>query len=90
ALKSHANGKYVCAENSGDGPLIANRSQVSSWETFTLVNRGDGKVALVAVNGKYVCADNFGNSELVANRTSVDSWETFDLVPQWFYRVDSF
>ncbi|CAM4830302.1 unnamed protein product [Rotaria magnacalcarata] len=82
ALKSHANGKYVCAENSGDGPLIANRSQVSSWETFTLVNRGDGKVAFVAVNGKYVCADNFGNSELVANRTSVDSWETFDLVPQ--------
>ncbi|CAF2032460.1 unnamed protein product [Rotaria magnacalcarata] len=90
ALKSHANGKYVCAENSGDGPLIANRSQVSSWETFTFVNRGDGKVALVAVNGKYVCADNFGNSELVANRTSVDSWEAFDLVPHWFYRVDSF
>ncbi|CAF4995502.1 unnamed protein product [Rotaria sp. Silwood1] len=82
ALKSHANGQYVCAENAGDGSLIANRTSISSWETFRKVDRGNGKVAFIAVNGKYICADNFGNSELTANRTTVDSWETFDLVPQ--------
>ncbi|CAF2948244.1 unnamed protein product, partial [Rotaria sp. Silwood2] len=82
ALKSHANGQYVCAENSGNSPLIANRTSISSWETFRIVDRGNGKVAFIAVNGKYVCADNFGNSELIANRTTVDTWETFDLVPQ--------
>ncbi|CAF1385449.1 unnamed protein product, partial [Rotaria sordida] len=82
ALKSHANGQYVCAENGGNSPLIANRASISSWETFQMIDRGNGKVAFIAVNGNYVCADNFGNSALIANRNSVDSWETFDLVPQ--------
>ncbi|CAF3031084.1 unnamed protein product, partial [Rotaria sp. Silwood2] len=82
ALKSHANGQYVCAENAGNSSLIANRTSISSWETFRIVDRGNGKVAFIAVNGKYVCADNFGNSELIANRTTIDSWETFDLVQQ--------
>ena len=82
ALRSHANGKYVCAENGGNGPLIANRSQINAWETFQMVDRGNGKIALVAVNGKYVCADNTGNNALTPNRINVDSRETFDLVQQ--------
>ena len=34
ALKSVANNKYVCAENGGSKPLIANRDKVGPWETF--------------------------------------------------------
>ncbi|CAF3612941.1 unnamed protein product [Rotaria sp. Silwood1] len=80
ALKSHANGQYVCAENGGNSPLIANRASISSWETFQMIDRGNGKVAFIAVNGNYVCAEDFGNGALIANRNSVDNWETFDLV----------
>ncbi len=34
ALRSLANGKYVCAENAGGSPLIANRDKVGPWELF--------------------------------------------------------
>ncbi|CAF5002896.1 unnamed protein product, partial [Rotaria sp. Silwood1] len=47
-----------------------------------MIDRGNGKVAFIAVNGNYVCAEDFGNGALIANRNSVDNWETFDLVPQ--------
>lgn len=34
ALRSHANGMYVCADNNGESPLIANKNSVHTWETF--------------------------------------------------------
>ena len=37
ALRSHANGKLVCAESDGNSPLIANRDAVGEWETFDLL-----------------------------------------------------
>ena len=36
ALKALANNKYVCAEDAGTKPLIANRDTPAEWETFTL------------------------------------------------------
>ncbi|QRK10452.1 hypothetical protein JQX13_10355 [Archangium violaceum] len=30
------NGQYVCAEDSGDSPLIVNRTAVGPWETFAV------------------------------------------------------
>ena len=78
SLQAQANGKYVCADNAGTSPLIANRTAVGSYETFTVVNAGGGNVALQAqANGEYVCADNAGASPLIANRTAVGPWETF-------------
>jgi len=38
ALKSMANGKFVCADNGGAQSLIANRTAVGPWETFEMVN----------------------------------------------------
>jgi hypothetical protein len=80
ALRAAANNKYVCAENGGNLPLIANRDGIGSWETFGLIDLGNNKVALLAVNGKYVCAENGGNLPLIANRNGIGSWETFDLI----------
>jgi len=80
ALQSAANNKYVCAENGGQKPLIANRDAIAGWETFGLIDRGNGKVALLAVNGKYVCAESGGQSPLIANRDAINSWETFGLI----------
>ena len=82
-LQSLINTQYVCADNAGASPLIANRSVAGQWETFTVVDAGNGNIALKALaNGEYVCADNAGNSPLIANRTSVGSWETFTEVDE--------
>ena len=37
ALQAAVNGKYVCAENAGQSPLIANRDVALGWETFKLI-----------------------------------------------------
>jgi type 1 glutamine amidotransferase len=81
ALRSKATGQYVCAENSGNNPLIANRAAVGSWETFTRIGNSDGTVSFRAtVNNRYVTAENAGASPLIANRTAIGPWEKFDLV----------
>ncbi|NYV73451.1 mucin-2 [Streptomyces sp. UH6] len=81
SLRSRANNQYVCAENAGANPLVANRATVGDWERFDLVDLGGGAVALRArVNGRYVCAENAGAGALIANRTTVGPWETFQRV----------
>jgi Holliday junction resolvase len=80
-LKAQANGLYVCADNAGASPLIANRTAAGGWETFDVVDMGSGNIALKSrANGLYVCADNAGASPLIANRTAAGGWETFTLV----------
>ncbi|MFD4525803.1 xylosidase [Streptomyces sp. NPDC058470] len=81
SLKALANNLYVCADNTGTSPLIANRTSAGAWEQFTLVDAGNGNVALLAhANNQYVCADNTGTSPLIANRTGVGTWESFQLI----------
>jgi hypothetical protein len=83
ALRSGVTGKYVCAENAGAAPLVANRDAIGLWETFTLVRNGDGSVSLrAAVNNMYVCAENAGAASLIANRAAIGAWESFDMVTQ--------
>ena len=78
SLQAQINGLYVCADNAGSSPLIANRTTAGAWETFTVVDAGGGNIALKAqANGEYVCADNAGSSPLIANRTAIGSYETF-------------
>ncbi|GIF66556.1 hypothetical protein Ais01nite_45910 [Asanoa ishikariensis] len=80
ALKSRANGMYVCAENAGANPLVANRASVGGWETFARVNNSDGTVSFRAqANGRYVVAENGGAAALIANRTTIGAWEKFTL-----------
>jgi type 1 glutamine amidotransferase len=81
ALRSKANNMYVCAENAGAQPLIANRAAAGSWETFTRITNADGTVSLRAtVNNQYVTAENAGAAPLIANRAAIGAWEKFDLV----------
>ncbi len=77
-LQAQANNKYVCADNGGIAPLIANRTATGPWERFLVVDVGSGNIALRAqANNQYVCADNLGNNPLIANRTSYGFWESF-------------
>jgi hypothetical protein len=36
ALQSEITQKYLCAENGGNGPAVANRTAIGAWETFKL------------------------------------------------------
>ena len=47
------NNSYVSSEN-GVNAMVCNRTAVGAWEKFTVVNAGNGKVALQGNNGKYV------------------------------------
>jgi hypothetical protein len=35
-FRSHTNGRYVCAEDGGKRPLIANRMKADKWEIFEI------------------------------------------------------
>ena len=81
SLRAHANGLYVCADNTGTSPLIANRTAIGAWETFDLLDAGNGNIALRAhANNQIVTAENAGASALIANRTAIGGWETFQLI----------
>jgi hypothetical protein len=81
ALRAHANNGYVCAENAGAQPLIANRTAIGAWETFDVLDAGGGNIALRAhANNQLVTAENAGAASLVANRTAIGLWETFQLI----------
>jgi hypothetical protein len=79
SLKSLANNLFVCADNAGASPLIANRTVASTWESFLVVDQGNGNVALRSLaNNLYVSADNDSSPlTLIANRTVASNWETF-------------
>ncbi|WP_433081474.1 PKD domain-containing protein [Dactylosporangium sp. CA-052675] len=72
---------FVCAENGGRGALIANRTQVGSWETYDLIDAGSGQVAFFAhADYRFVTAEAAGNQPLIANRTAIGAWEKFKIV----------
>ena len=79
ALKA-SNGKFVCNQDNGDLPLLADRDAIGAWETFQLTYIDGNKIALKASNNKYVCNENNGDLPLVANRDAIGAWETFDLI----------
>ena len=81
SLRAHANNMYVCADNAGANPLIANRTAIGPWETFDVLDAGNGNIALRShANNMIVTAENAGNNPLIANRTAIGGWETFQLI----------
>ena len=75
-----ANGQYVCAEGGGGREVVANRDAMAAWETFELIDLGNGYYALQAANGQFFCAESGGGREVVANRDAIGAWETFKLI----------
>jgi len=79
SLRSSHTGLFLCAENGGGGSLCANRSDARAWESFTLVELGDGKVAVRSRGGWFMCAEGGGGREVTISRREVSAWETFGL-----------
>ena len=73
ALKGF-NGKYVSGEN-GTDDMHCDRVTAQSWEHFTVIDAGGGKVALRSM-GKYVSSEN-GTQPITCNRAAVGDWEKF-------------
>lgn len=79
------NGSYLCAEGGGDGEVVANRTAVGPWETFTIAHAdlsygeilSGQAVILRADGGKLVRALGGGGRELAADGTTIENWEIF-------------
>lgn len=71
------NNQYVSGEN-GTTAMNCNRPTVGTWEQFTVVDAGGGKIALRSMS-KYVSSEN-GAAAITCSRTTVGDWEKFDWV----------
>jgi hypothetical protein len=61
SLRARANGMYVCADNAGASALIANRTAIGPWETFDVLDAGNGNIALRSrADNQIVTAENAG------------------------------
>ena len=95
AIRTYS-GNYITAVNNGgmqgsSGDVIAtNRTQVGSWEKFTLVplDASNNTFALQTMTGNYVTAVNGGGipngaeQPIATNRTQVGGWESLVLIQQ--------
>ena len=74
--------QYVTAELGSEYPdLRTTVTEVAPWETFLLIDMGDGTARLQARNGEYLKAKNSGGSiTMVGPITGAGSAATFELV----------
>ncbi|OQP54272.1 carbohydrate-binding protein [Niastella yeongjuensis] len=75
------NGFYVSGEN-GTKAMTCTRTAPQTWEQFTVLDAGNGKVNLRSM-GQYVSSEN-GTKAMTANRPAPQGWEAFD----WIVNAD--
>jgi hypothetical protein len=75
------NGQYVSGEN-GTVAMQCNRPAPGTWEQFTVLDAGSGKIALRSM-GKYVSSEN-GTQAITCGRATIEDWEKFD----WIVNAD--
>jgi len=81
ALKINT-GKYVCADQSKNMYVVADREYAGEWETFEMIKMDQSKVNFKAFNGKFFSADHGAGGIVMANRDVVSDWETFIVEPR--------
>ncbi|MBS1570492.1 MAG: hypothetical protein JST45_13775 [Bacteroidetes bacterium] len=75
-----ANGKYLCADQSRDNRLLANKDKADDWETFLRLHTTDGRVAFLASNGNFLCAQLEGDQHLAADCNDLGDYGLFTMV----------
>jgi hypothetical protein len=81
------NGNYLSAVGGGGirgpGAINTDATQVSGWETFTLVPQSDGTFAIQTSRGTYLTAMRggglTGTDTIHTDATRIDAWEKFTL-----------
>ena len=81
-IRANATGRFVSADQNRGAfaPLVADRTAVTGWEQFQVVDAGGGFIAFRSIGtGRFVSADtNRGAwAPLVADRVSASTWEHF-------------
>lgn len=79
------NGKPVTAEGGGNDVLIANRTSIGIWETFTVYRNNDGSYSFESNRDDggrvyYVAAELGGGAQLSCNRLAIGPWEKFFVI----------
>jgi acyl-CoA thioesterase-1 len=72
-----SNNAFASSEN-GVKPMYCNRSAISTWEKFTVVDAGDRKVALMN-KGKYITSKN-GTAPIRCDQAAIAASEKFDWI----------
>ncbi|MBO9203342.1 MULTISPECIES: carbohydrate-binding protein [Niastella] len=75
------NGFYVSGEN-GTKAMTCTRTAPQTWEQFTVLDAGNGKVNLRSM-GQYMSSEN-GTKAITCNRAAPQGWEVFD----WIVNTD--
>ncbi|WP_321370050.1 cellulase family glycosylhydrolase [uncultured Draconibacterium sp.] len=68
-------GSYISSEN-GTAAMTCNTFTVGESEIFTIVDAGDGKIALLGNNGKYVSSNN-GTASMTCDKDEIGENEKF-------------
>jgi hypothetical protein len=80
------NGYYFCAENGGGGSVVANRTSVGQWETFSIIDLNGGNlengnvINIRSSTGHYLRAINGGGSDIDAQSFTPYAWESFKIL----------
>lgn len=74
------NNKYVCADESSNRIVIANRDKAGPWETFELIMLTNDKCAISTYDGHFLSAELDQQNEITATRQKINDWETFSLI----------
>ncbi|UII20824.1 hypothetical protein [Fulvivirga ligni] len=72
-----SNGLFVSSEN-GTGAMYCDREAANNWEKFTVIDQGNGRVALKSM-GKYLSSEN-GQQSMKCDRNSIQGWELFTII----------
>jgi hypothetical protein len=64
---------FLCAESGGGREVVANRTVLGPWETWTVDKLDAEHVSIQASTGHYLCAELDGS--VIANRTAIGEWE---------------
>jgi hypothetical protein len=72
-------GKFLSAQLGNKSEIVANRTRIGPWETFTLIKIKKDLVAFKTTNGKYLSI-NEKTQQLFANANSIGTNEKFKLL----------
>lgn len=75
-----ANGHYMRSMSGGNSFISAGSDQVGTWESYTIENVANGKIAIKAFDGHYVALDSYLFGTLKASSNSIKAAGTFTLV----------
>lgn len=74
-----SNNKYVTAGGEEDKLLFANRDRPDTWETFSMLQLPDNKVAIYSYKNRFLTPEVYEGSEISNTRTGMGGWELFTL-----------